>query len=529
MNKLKKWHRYLGLGVALFTLFAIISGWALGHRAALAEIDLPRSILPPAYQYTNWNNASVRGTLRAPVLITDISTKTGTFVETSTAVLTYGTAGIWLTDTLASHFTPFMAGMRHGADNRIVSRIVCADNSLFAATTFHLYRCLSGATSWNEIDLPGHFDGERLTDVETRSDTLVVLSRSHLFISLPPYEHFVRITLAPPPDYKERTNLFSLLWVLHSGELFGRVGIWTVDVLGLLLAVLVITGVAFYFLPHLIRRRRKFGRPVKQSLTWLKYVLRLHNRSGAWLWIFFLLMALTGIFLRPPLLITIVRVSLPTPPGTMLADDNAWNDKLRTIRFDRITNEWLLYTSKGFYRLSMLKNTPIKIADAPPVSVMGANVLEAVDNGWIVGSFNGLYLWNTRTRVITNLYTNLPAIAPPPSRPVSEHPVSGYSDDFVNPIIFEYVAGATTRVEKVPDEESIFVSDFVFPPMPDEIANTHISLWHTALEVHTGRILFGILNPMADIYITLLGLTIIFLLMSGYRLYRRRKQHVAPK
>ncbi|MEG0012342.1 MAG: hypothetical protein RR706_09300, partial [Muribaculaceae bacterium] len=108
MNKLKKWHRYLGLGVALFTLFAIISGWALGHRAALAEIDLPRSILPPAYQYTNWNNASVRGTLRAPVLITDISTKTGTFVETSTAVLTYGTAGIWLTDTLASHFTPFM-------------------------------------------------------------------------------------------------------------------------------------------------------------------------------------------------------------------------------------------------------------------------------------------------------------------------------------------------------------------------------------------------------------------------------------
>lgn len=30
-----------------------------------------------------------------------------------------------------------MAGMRHGADNRIVSRIVCADNSLFAATTFH--------------------------------------------------------------------------------------------------------------------------------------------------------------------------------------------------------------------------------------------------------------------------------------------------------------------------------------------------------------------------------------------------------
>ena len=86
--------------------------------------------------------------------------------------------------------------------------------------------------------------------------------------------------------------------------------------------------------------------------------------------IFLLILALTGSFLRPPLLIPIVRVKHSPIPFTTQYTSNTWNDKLRTIRYDNINKQWLLYTSEGFFQLRTLNDSPKRLTSAPPVSFM---------------------------------------------------------------------------------------------------------------------------------------------------------------
>ena len=74
-----------------------------------------------------------------------------------------------------------------------------------------------------------------------RDDTLMVLTRSHLFRSTD-YQTFEQIDLPAPAHYKNKIGLFKTIWVLHSGELYGLVGRLVVDALGLIMIFLSITG-----------------------------------------------------------------------------------------------------------------------------------------------------------------------------------------------------------------------------------------------------------------------------------------------
>ena len=103
---------------------------------------------------------------------------------------------------------------------------------------------------------------------------------------------------------------------------------------------------------------------------------RLHDRIGRYTIILTLLIALTGWCLRPPVMIALVLNKIPALPGTTLKRENPWHDKLRMIRYDDSCHDWLLSTSQGFYSLNM-SNAKVKaLASAPPVSVMGLNVLQ---------------------------------------------------------------------------------------------------------------------------------------------------------
>ncbi|MDR2921265.1 MAG: PepSY domain-containing protein [Tannerella sp.] len=500
MRFFTKYHKWGGLVIAFFVIMFSLSGIVLNHRKVFSSVDIPRKVLPEEFRFSNWNNAAAKGSLKL----------------SSDSVLLYGTAGIWLTDSLQSSFSEFAYGMKKGADNQIVNRIVKASGgSIYAVTTFDFYK-LGENNQWASMTAQAGIT-ERIVDLEIAGDTMVILTRSHLYYSQMPFSQFTCVELNRPNDYTPETNLFRFFWLLHSGQLFGIAGQLFVDFLGLLLITLSITGVIYFFSPKLIKRRKRRNKPTKRLIHTMKVSVRWHNKIGILFLFFFLLLSVTGMFLRPPLLIAVVRSKIKNIPGTVLHTSNPWNDKLRTIRYEPDSQQYLLYTSSGFYTIRNFLAIPHKTQVTPPVSVMGVTVLEPTSGGWLVGSFSGLFHWNRNTGMIINCHTGELVRGVQRGRPVSTFPVSGYSSDFAVPVVFEYYKGALT-----------FDTGRSFASMPHELEDGRMSLWHFALEVHTGRIYNLILGVFADLYVFLAGLLISLIFISGYILYRKKYKKRTP-
>lgn len=494
MRFFTKYHKWGGLILAFFIIMFALSGIILNHRKVFLHVDIPRKVLPEEFRFSNWNNAAVKGSLKLSV----------------DSVLLYGTAGVWLTDSLQSSFSEFTFGMKNGVDNKIVNRIIkTSGGTVYAVTTFDFYQ-LGENDRWVNMTTQAGIT-ERIADLEIAGDTMVILTRSHLYYSQMPFSQFVCVELNRPNDYTHETNLFRFFWLLHSGQLFGITGQLFIDFLGVLLIILSVTGVIYFFSPKLIKRRKRQNKPASRLINTMKVAVRWHNRVGILFLFFFLLLSVTGMFLRPPLLIAVVRSKIRNIPGTVLHTSNPWNDKLRTIRYEADSQQYLLYTSSGFYTIRDFQAIPHKIQVTPPVSVMGVTVLEPTSGGWLTGSFSGLFHWNRNTGMIIDCHTGELVYGIQRGRPVSTFPVSGYSRDFATPVVFEYYKGALT-----------FDAGSGFSPMPRELEDGRMSLWHFALEVHTGRIYNPVLGIFADLYVFLAGLFISLVLISGYILYRKK-------
>lgn len=472
------------------------SGIILNHRNVFSGVDVSRSMLPASYRYDNWNNGSVKGSIHL----------------SSDTVLLYGGAGIWLTDTLHTSFSDYNAGLKKGVDNRITNKIIkTGNNEIYAATTFDLYKLTSGSI-WENLTEKAGID-ERISDLVVKGDSLVVLTRSYAYVSTVPFERFTRMEFAKPNGYSPDVPLFRTFWLLHSGELFGLPGQLFVDCLGILLIVLCVTGIIFFFCPGIIKRKKKKHIPAKTTVNTMKASVRWHNKIGVTFLVFFLLLAISGMFLRPPLMIAIIRSQVKPVPGSILSDDNPWHDKLRCLRYDSTNNDWILYSSSGFYRMNDLASLPEKMQKTPPVSVMGVTVLEPDSTGWMVGSFSGLYHWDRNSGEVMDCYTGKPVAGWPSSgRPVFNHTVSGYSEDFHGKkIVFEYSEGAHA-----------LGADKAFASMPETIQKGRMSLWHACLEIHVGRAYRPFIGPFSDLFVFLSGIFLSFILISGYIVYRKR-------
>lgn len=465
--KRKTWrknHKWIGIIITFFLVMFCLSGIVLNHRQLFSDINVSRGILPDQYEFNQWNNGLLRGTLRHK----DNKNKDKVFI--------YGAAGVIQTDTTASHFTEYNQGLPTGADYRQMRGMAkTPQNDLFAVSVIDLYK-LGKNASWQKVDLPKQEDDELLTDITTHGDTLIVLSRSHLYYATAPYKKFTCLTLQAGEG---KVSLFRQIWLLHSGALFGTVGKLIVDGIGIVLIILCVTGIWYW-----IRRK------TVSMVVW-------HTKIGHYTFALTLFIAITGWALRPPLMILLATNSTKPLPGTTLDNDNPWNDKLRMIRYDEQAHDWLISTSEGFFSLKNLSSKPTPITTAPPVSVMGQNVWQYANNkSWIVGSFDGLFYWDRKNNVV--LYYNDAMVSTPgiPGTAPDEQTISGYSSDFTNKeCIATYFQGSS------------------FAKQPEELKDKPMSLWSLALEVHTGRIYAGALGSFLFIFV--IGILIIFTLVSG--------------
>jgi hypothetical protein len=487
----RKYHKWLGVIFALIILSYVFSGIILNHRETLSFIDVNRKLLPKEYRYQNWNNAAVKSTLKI----------------SPDSILVYGNIGIWLTDSSYSDFIYFSVGIPKGIDNRkIFQMIKTTGNSLIAGTLSGLYTFNYQQNKWVSVILP--VKEKSIADIIQKQDTIFVLTRSSL-LKTTDLMHFSVSQLPPPENYDNKTGLFKTLWVIHSGEIYGMPGKIIIDFAGLVFAFLTITGF-IVFVNRIILKKKKKPAEVKVKLrNSNKWNIKWHNKFG-WITLAILVLNTTaGMFLRPPLLAFIGNSRVGKIPYTELATPNPWFDQLRRIYYDQEINRFIVVTMDGFYYSDDNFKTELKqYLFQPPASVMGVTVFEKIDSyKYLVGSFEGLFTWNTQTGEVYDYIKKQQYTSPSHnSRPIGDFLVSGFTRDYKNQeYFFDYNIGAV-NINGI--EEFAILQQKIIKDAP-------ISLWNVALEIHTGRIYQSIIGDFYVLIVPLTGLIVLFILISG--------------
>lgn len=539
----KKYHRWLGLVLSVFMLVFCVSGIILNHREVFSGCEVSRKWLPASYHIKNFNNGVVKGTVVKKSAAHSLSS------ENCDSVLVYGCAGVFLTDSRLSTWQDFNAGLPESIDERNVRHVVKAkDGSLWCAALRDVYRYDENSHRWKKVELPGN--EERIMDVALAKDsmTVVALTRSRVFTIVPfvQYGEIVKIgksssetyrveskIIPAPKKYEPKTTLFKLVWHLHSGEFFGLPGKLVVDAIALVLIVLSITGILLFILPYGIRRAKKLAAKARMKRLGKQFAwnMKWHNKIGYVTIVLTLWIAITGMCLRPPLMVPLVLSKLPQAVGE---DGNVWQDKLRAIRWDAVQGDWLVSTSEGFLRVDEdFSQAPKMLPDdeCPKLSPMGVKVWESDGKGgWIVGSFRGIYRWNPVNHSLNQIldyFTGKPS-EETSMIPISDNLVCGYSEDFLGgkPLVFDFAKGVedakgqavalcNDEPKKSRNEESM--SDLICETAP-------MSLWNVALELHVGRCYSPFLGPLSDLFVFLSGLLITLVLLSGYIISHRRRK-----
>jgi hypothetical protein len=499
----RKTHKWVGLMIALLIILFSISGIILNHRELLSSVNVNRNILPEAFQYNNWNNAAVRATVKL----------------NENSFLTYGNIGIWHTDSTFSKFTDFNVGFPDGIDNRKIFKILQTNKELLAGTLFGLYEFNHEKKQWLKIPLPLH--EENVVDILQKGDSTFVLTRSHLLVTTN-LRHFNTIDLPQSENYDNKVGLFKTLWVIHSGEIYGEVGKLLVDLMALVFIFLSVGGVILFFSKRQLKKT-KTDKPKQESIRKThKWNLKWHNKIGWITAVFLILTTLTGMFLRPPLLIAIAYNRVAKIPFTELDTPNPWFDVLRRVMYIPEEEIFIISTSEGFYSFDKdFKNKAKMFVIQPPASVMGVTVFEQLNTeNVMVGSFEGLFSWNYKTGEVFDLIKKQPHVRPiKKGPPVGDYKISGYSSDFKGQqIAFEYQHGA------------ININGYSeFTPMQENIIeNAPMSLWNLALEVHTGRIYGAFLGMFYILVVPLSGILILLTLIGGivvwFKFHFRKKK-----
>ncbi|NQU86081.1 MAG: PepSY domain-containing protein [Mariniphaga sp.] len=494
IKRLRKFHKWPGIIISAFVILFALSGIIMNHRGTVSSIDVSRKILPSNYEYSNWNQAAIKGSLNI----------------NGDSALMYGNIGIWKTNDKYKTFIDFNQGFPNGIDNRKINALIkFQETSIVAGTHFGLYKRGNSENLWIELEIP--VKNKRITDLTIKDDTLIILTRHYLLKSTD-LLNFQKIQLPEPVNYQRKAGLFNTFWELHSGKLFGLIGKLIVDIFGIVVILLSVTGLLHFFFPKIIRRRKRKEKLVASLVSTKRKNLRWHNVVGYVFVLFLVINTFSGMHLRPPLLIAIANKQVGIIPFTNLDTPNPWHDKLRRVDWNENLKKYIFSTSDGFYfsdesLLNTLQPFPVQ----PPVSVMGCNVLKTDSNGnYIVGSFSGMYIWNFEKAIIDEYFTKVPYQKPEGMEmPISNTMVAGYIEkNGGEEVWFDFNRGVLSMTPF--DRAS-------FPEMPEEIIKeSPMSLWNFALEVHTGRIFEKFIGSFYILYVPLAGICILLVLISGF-------------
>jgi len=497
----KKYHKWFALAFTLFFIFFALSGILLNHRTLISGFDVNRKWLPKSYTLQNWNLASVKGGIGIG----------------KDSILFYGGAGIWLTDSTLSKWESFMVGFPDGSDHRKIFDLAkTANGVLFAATRYGLYAFSHADKTWTKLN--SFTDDDFIVGLQAVGRDTYVLTRNNLYKGNFDYGVFTfkAVELIPPLGSKPSISIFRLLWVIHSGEVLGIPGRLLVDIGGLVMLFLSITGLVYFFFPKIIKRVKAKSRLSRMKRT-TRFSYSWHLKVGILSAVLLLVVSFTGIFLRPPFLLLVVSSEIEQISNPQNVNQHFWHDKLRDIRCDSARNAFLIATSNGVFSSTDGFSTALKPFEIqPPISVMGINVFEVLANGdYLVGSFSGAFRWNPYSGIIEDYFTHEPIrVDDESSSPFGSKAIAGYYRNSSHEYFFDYDKGLFSTT----------ANDF---QMPIEVASSFpFPLWNLAQEVHTCRIYSPLISVFYILIVPLAGIAMLLIIISGVLMWfiKRRSQ-----
>ncbi len=509
--RLSRWiHKYVGLLLLLFLAWMSLSGVLMNHPHLISGFSVPAWLTPPQYRPENWNRN----------MMTDLVFSR----DRPEIAFAAGKTGVWITTDGGYHFEPYNDGLPESLFYRKTRDLFLweADGLaiLFAATDGGLYMRTIDAGQWESVALGDKPDPVR--KVLAYGDRLVVAAESAFYVSgLPPTRNSFVLTHTGREEIEPRVTLVQLFFDLHYGKAWGLAGLLLFDFVGLTLFFLCVSAFYTWYFPWQAKRNRKSWLLTnKTTKRAFKTMFHYHLQLGIWIAAVLLIIGGTGLFMRPPLLAVIADGSIPRTAYPGFLDDNPWKEKIRNVLHDPVDRSIIVQASDGLWigRDSLDKPFRRHHLDVP-IFVMGATVLEPAPDGYLVGSFSGLFQWLRSNGASIDLETGQTVSGSMSMRPANLM-VTGY---FETPAGESFVS--TFEQGVVPIDGSETVGRF---EQPAELGDSfRMPLWNYLFEIHNGRFFKDLVGTWHLLIIPLGSLLFILITLTGIYdwLYLKLSRH----
>lgn len=498
-------HKYVGLVALLYFLLMGISGVLLNHPSLIRSFSIPLTWMPAGYHYVDWNRMALRDAVFS-------STQPGT-------VYVGGKSGVWQSRDNGKSFTHLSNGFPISAYDRDTRCLLLTESGrspqLYAGTRAGLYRYDFAKAAWIAVQGPVSHPME-IVDLVRAGDRILVFAPSACYAlggteetqALEPVP--LRSNAAP----LSRVPLFRFFLKLHDGSVLGLPGKLFMDMVGLTLVFLSISAIYIVYIPWRKKRFGKGRRPVRYFRFFHKYHLKLGIYTGA----FIAIIALTGMFVRPPLLMAIVRYSVPAVLLNNTETDGQWQTDITRAVYEPQSDTLLLATRDGFFRGPTTGSQPFsKVAIDVPVHGMGVFVMERLSRQrLLIGSFSGLYVWDSGQHQAVDLEGR------PLQRRRGGRPRTTQTGMAAGAIVHNGQLNCWVDYRRglrpMPGGHSCFA-------MPDQVLqSSRMSLWHVLFEIHNGRFFRDWLGAYTWLLVPVGGLVLVINVLTGCYdwLYRRR-------
>lgn len=454
-----------------------ISGILLNHPDLIKDVSVPSAFIPQRFMInSNWNRKSM--------------TK---IVDQDNLLYLAGSQGVWKSEDKGKSFKQLKKGYPESAMGRRTNDILLADTLLFAASETGLFVLNINENKWKKINLE---TSDPVKKVLLVSDKLYVFSSSHVFIGNIDYKNskFEKMTLEADMG-DEKISLFSLMFDLHSGEIFGLPGRLLYDAAGVMIVFLSFSGIYMWYFPWRKKKKSKAGS--KKLFIWF---YKHHFKIGIISATLVLIIGVTGIFLLRPLSRVIAgkTISKKNYPGFL--PDNNFEGRIKNAIYDEKNKQILLYAANKFWSSNPEFDKPLERLDIPKfVAGHGLSVFEKTDSANVIlGSFAGLYKLNLQTKKSEKI------AVPGKGRKF----VTGFAQ-FNNGA--QFVSTLYNGIIPLGKESSI--SKIV---MPEEmIKNYSMPLWSYLFSLHKGRIFIDLFGSYTGPIFFTLGALFVLITLSG--------------
>jgi hypothetical protein len=474
-----------------------ISGILLNHPELIKSLSVPQFLLPKDYDLVNWNRSSL---IQAQ------------YSETNDKLAYFcGNEGVFRTEdggiTFQNMTNNGFPQSAYSKRTKSISLFEKYDKKILFAGTFDgLYKYNFESNVWKKQYLPSSED--KIVKLIKNEDSIIVVTDSEMLTAYALDEKikFRKVDL-PRIDENPSMTMIEFFFNLHNGEIWGLPGKIIFDIAGLILLFLSFSGLYIWLSPKYRHLKEKMN--LKKSISHTGWFYRNHLKLGIWSFVILLIFAVTGLFMRPPLIMALLgnEIALKFVPAPN--PNNIWQHRIRNAMFDSKTNRVVIDTKDGYWVSE--KGIYGQYSDEmPPVPIfaMGATVFDNDENGNIlIGSFAGLYrIANSgfyAENVIDKDEPMVSAVRP------GANLITGY---FKEPNGEEYVTthfGGLFNINN-PDQIS---EKFRMPKFLSQ--NYSMSLWNYLFEIHNGRIFQALIGDYYIMIIPLSSLIFIIVIVTG--------------